>query len=334
MKAALLLFGMLSLSSVNLKSSEPQSFLYSIFPDESNISFSLMKGGFSGAKIYRVNVSGREYVVRCSTEIVDLGELSQEFIVQKIAARGGVAPEIVYSDPETGTIVMEYIVDNLDKGVNLEGFKKNPGSIQRFVEMVRKLHDCSVSEFVISDRIALNDVGESYKKIPRGFLEEKDQSLLDSIVNTQWPSGKKVLSHNDLHLGNVLYDKDQFWFIDWEIAGLSHPFYDLAYFANFQLLSKEEGKELLGMYLERKVTDDEFYDLNALRKIAFGFTASKMFDDVGSFHEDLKIPKEGEEEICSLKDFFIALSLEKIDLSDMRDLYRSALLFLRASESF
>ena len=199
---------------------------------------------------------------------------------------------------------------------------------------IKKLHDFEAPELVINDRIALDDVKQSYKKIPKGFLEPKDQSLLDSIVNTHWPSGKKVISHNALHLGNVLYDKDRFWFIDWEIAGLSHPFYDLAYFANFQLLSKEAGKKLLAIYLERQVTDEEFRDLNILRKITFGFTASTMLDEVTSFHADLKISRKEEETRLSLKDFFAALSLGKIDLTDERTIYRSSLLFLRASEAF
>lgn len=88
------------------------------------------------------------------------------------------------------------------------------------------------------------------------------------------------------------------------------------------------------VYLERQATDKEFQDLNILRKIAFGFSASAMLREIPFFHSRLKIPKEKEEELSSLKELFAALGLGKIDLTDERTLYRAALLFLRASEAF
>jgi len=146
--------------------------------------------------------------------------------------------------------------------------------------------------------------------------------------------GKKTLCHNDFHTKNILYDGDRFWLIDWEIAALSHPFYDLAYFAIFQLMSEQEGNKLLAIYLEREPTENELQDFKLLRRIAYGFIATAMLSETVSFEHEVKTPSVGEEELHTLKEFFIAMDLGKINLLNKRDLYRSALLYLRASAAF
>ena len=49
--------------------------------------------------------------------------------------------------------------------------------------------------------------------------------------------GRRAFSHNDLAPGNVLWDGSLVWIVDWEAAGLEHPYVDLATFSNFSSLA-------------------------------------------------------------------------------------------------
>ena len=58
---------------------------------------------------------------------------------------------------------------------------------------------------------------------------------------------KLVFCHNDLNLSNIIYT-DNIYFIDWDYAGLNHPYYDIATLLNALDLSQDEEKYFLNSY--------------------------------------------------------------------------------------
>lgn len=80
------------------------------------------------------------------------------------------------------------------------------------------------------------------------------------------PSG--VVSHNDVNPGNVLWDGARAWLVDWEVAGLGHPFYDLAVLTMFLQLEDAAAHELLAMQERRSIDDTERATFAAQRRLA------------------------------------------------------------------
>jgi aminoglycoside phosphotransferase (APT) family kinase protein len=79
---------------------------------------------------------------------------------------------------------------------------------------------------------------------------------------------RRVLGHNDLNPGNVLWDGTRAWLVDWEVTGLAHPFYDLAVLTLFVPMDDASAHGLLALQEQRPVDDDARATFAALRRLA------------------------------------------------------------------
>jgi thiamine kinase-like enzyme len=63
----------------------------------------------------------------------------------------------------------------------------------------------------------------------------------------------KVLSHNDLHQGNLLWNQ-KYYFLDWEYAGMNHPCFDIASIVKSLQLNQSQINEMsLGYKFSNKL---------------------------------------------------------------------------------
>ena len=67
-------------------------------------------GGLSGAKLYKVGVKGRDYLIRYTSGIFGYKEIHQEFYIQESMSHQHIAPKVYYSNPDQGIIVMDFIL--------------------------------------------------------------------------------------------------------------------------------------------------------------------------------------------------------------------------------
>lgn len=305
-----------------------------IFPNEEDLKIEAVGGGLSGAKIYKVLTAGKEFLVRYSSGIFGPKGIFQEFAIQKQMGSEGASPKVHYSNPERGIVAMEYVRNELATGRDPNILNKIPGSSENLMKLIRQVHDCQNLDGQIIERVALDYVKRSYQEIPHGFLDKEDAALLKRIVNTAWPKGKHVLTHNDFRSGNLLYDAQRFWLIDWELGGLGHPFYDVAYFANYQTLLPKEGEDLLSLYLERKPGGEELKDFRDLRRIAFGFSATLALPGLAEIEDEVKQPRAREPSFNSLIELWQRIDEGSLDFDVPRDEYRISLFLLRASADY
>ncbi len=94
---------------------------------------------------------------------------------------------------------------------------------------------------------------------------------------------RQVLAHGDLNPSNVLWDGTRVWFIDWDGAGLCHPYLDLATISNFLSLPDEAATALLGMQEQSAVDTEEvvlFYAYRNLMRIVYGSLFLSMIADL------------------------------------------------------
>ncbi|MCH9633477.1 MAG: hypothetical protein S4CHLAM7_02020 [Chlamydiae bacterium] len=305
-----------------------------IFPNKKELKIEAVGGGLSGAKIYKVITTEKEFLVRYSSGIFGSKGILQEFAIQKQMGFNGISPEIYYSNPERGIVAMDYVHNELAAGRDPNIINKIPNAYESLMKLIREVHDTQELDGQIIERIALDYVKRSYHELPNDFLSKEDSKLLDRVVNTPWPAGKHVLTHNDFRSENLLYDGSRFWFIDWELGGLGHPFYDVAYFANYQTLFPKEGEELLSLYLERVPSDKELEEFSQLRRIAFAFSATLALPGLAKIKDEVKQPRDGEPTFNNLKELWQRIDEGSLNFDVPRDEYRISLFLLRASADY
>jgi thiamine kinase-like enzyme len=74
-----------------------------------------------------------------------------------------------------------------------------------------------------------------------------------------------VPGHNDLLNANFIDDGDRIWIVDWEYAGMSDRFFDLANFSVNHDLDAEQDRLLLSAYRSADATDRDLANLRLMR---------------------------------------------------------------------
>jgi thiamine kinase-like enzyme len=170
---------------------------------------------------------------------------SAEAAANLIAARIGVAPELVGVDPMTGGVVTRYIEG---RPVSIDELRTEP-MLRAVVNALRQVH-----------RAGAVDVQFHHFSIIRGYHElaaryaviepfdYEEAARIIALVESVRPFRPSVLGHNDLLNANFLYD-GAIRILDWEYAGTADPFFDLANLSVNNALGHDRDEALLSHYL-------------------------------------------------------------------------------------
>ena len=155
------------------------------------------------------------------------------------------APRVLYSDIAAGILIWEYIsgTQSLFTG---KKFKAN--DLYQLGSCLYSLHSHPIpkdSIDIFSNSMSLYQslLVDSSEKI----LFKKALNLYNELLQD---ATNKVLSHNDLHPGNLLWNK-KCYFLDWEYSGVNHPCFDIASLVKSLKLNKSQIKELSNGYKSR-----------------------------------------------------------------------------------
>ena len=188
--------------------------------------------GSTGKRSYRVAAEGQQYVVRLGEGLhgVTLG-LEAEADLTRAAAADGLAPEVVGTDPATGTLVTRYLAD---ARVWTEATARSPREIARVAALLRKLHALKVPLPVLeAEHVARHYVAEAHRRRPHDTeahrrkphdTENADLARELTMLAEEYDSrfSPTVVCHNDLVADNIL-DTGDLKLIDFEYAVLAHP---------------------------------------------------------------------------------------------------------------
>jgi len=210
-----------------------------------------LQGGFS-AKLFLVTTPDKKYVVRFLQEA--LHQNPNEIACLQIASRAGYGPHVYSTDREGRYVVMEYInsrpITKEDR--NSAKFYRALGDVlykihhgQDFPEKKEPL------EWTKHDLVTLSQ-HESTKNIAARI-----QMLLPIVERPFSAIPDRAPCHNDLNPGNLLYTGDSFKVIDFETAGQSNPYFDIATVIQFYCLTTKDENELLNAYFSRALTKEE-----------------------------------------------------------------------------
>ncbi|MDP9148947.1 MAG: aminoglycoside phosphotransferase family protein [Myxococcota bacterium] len=270
----------------------------------------LIAVGLSGARVYAVSSTRGELVLRVNAGGANAARWAQQLRVLRRAAAHGIAPAIVHVDDTARAIV-----STRAPGVPLVAGLMDPGqrsaAIASVVDQLRALHAIDVIGIEERDPLVHAYEHAAAQRRRPGFpaWAAALDPVFDSIATTLARDPRRVVSHNDLNPANVLWDGARAWLVDWEVAGLAHPFYDLAVLAMFLQLDDAAALGLLARQEQRPVDDVMRATFAALRRLAALFCGLVF----ASLVPDLNLlPASGP----SLSEFYAGLRAGRLDLRD------------------
>jgi aminoglycoside phosphotransferase (APT) family kinase protein len=181
----------------------------------------------ASASIYRIEADGRPWLLRLeSLQRDEVRDPYRAYACMRIAADAGIAPAVLHADATTGVAIMAFVPAR-----PLDGF---PGGSQALARALGALA-ARLQATPLFPPVA------DYRAIVGGLLERlRATGLYGSLLDPHrdgferlreaypWDESTLVSSHNAPHPGNILFDGERLWLIDWETAYRNDPAVDLA----------------------------------------------------------------------------------------------------------
>jgi len=174
----------------------------------------------------------------------------------RLAARAGLAPEVVFADPRDGTLVTRFV----DGARPMDAAAlRRPGGRERAVAVLRRLHGMEERFAGAFDPFAAIARYEALAArrggaLPDGFAAAR--AALRARYEAL-PAAPAVPCHGDPVPANFLDDGARAWLIDFEYAGNFDRLWDLAYLAAEAGLADADRDRLFRAYLDRPPTAAE-----------------------------------------------------------------------------
>ena len=209
--------------------------------------------GASGAGVFKVTANRAEYILRIEGPPDGLRDPARQYACWKIAAEAGVASRLLYADAEAGVAVTDFIAAETGSAQ-----RSKAESLRMIVKAVRDLHEAPLFPGLV-------DYLEGVDALIRSCLEtgilakraiEKHLKFYGELA-AAYPRKNQdlVSSHNDLNPGNVLFQKERVWLVDWESAFAADRYVDLAAIANFFTAEERERELVLQSYFGAALND-------------------------------------------------------------------------------
>lgn len=214
-----------------------------------------VSAGLSGAGVYRVEASGRAYVLKVSDPAEPIDAWRRTLQIRQLASEAGVAPRVVHVDEVQRAVLSLFVEDRA-----FAAFYHTPDSsnaaLALLARTLRRVHDLPLPRdanagdprhhlaHVWSGALAGFRVPQFAETVIRGLLSHDPPA----------PERAPALCHNDLNPSNLVFDGENILLLDWETAGPNDPLYDLATVSMFFRMDEAECRRLLSEYDESPVS--------------------------------------------------------------------------------
>jgi len=176
------------------------------------------------------------------------------------AARAGVSPEVIFSDPASGIMVTQFI-ESADT-MTPQLFKTRSGAPARAGDAFRTLHQ---SGAVFNFRFELFAMIDEYLGILSGKTVELPDGYHDILKEAE--RVRKALAahplpsaacHCDPLCENFLDAAERMWIVDWEYSGMNDPMWDLADLSIEAGFDTDQDEQMLHAYFGGEPRPDQF----------------------------------------------------------------------------
>lgn len=235
----------------------------------------LLKGGLSGAGVYKIMVNGLAYVLK-----LDQPNDLDIYATTKIAAAAGLAPELYYADHKEGISISAFI-----DAKPIRGSFANPAELaQRLGLLIRDMHGMPLFERTNDMRAMADGFIAPLKTLQAltGLAIDEAFGYYEKIRAVYpWQDPDKVSSHNDLNPNNILFDGKHIRVIDWDAAFANDRYVDLAIAAISFANAPDLANTLLEAYFGTAFNDYHRARFFLMLQICRIIYASLMFQLAG-----------------------------------------------------
>jgi thiamine kinase-like enzyme len=223
-----------------------------------------LTGGITNRN-FRVRLGGVDYVLRlhgANTGMLGIDRESER-IANEAAARLGIAPAVAAA-PE-GCLVTTFIACRAPEHGELAARAEQLG------RALRAFHASGVSlpsTFWVPDLLAqyAAQLRERGATAPHGLEGASDAARL---IARALPLQSARPCHNDLLAGNIILTaKDEVMLVDWEYAGMGHPYFDLGNLSVNNGFDDEADERLLAAYHGEPAADRQRAALKLMRVLS------------------------------------------------------------------
>lgn len=205
-------------------------------------------GGMSNYT-YHVVVNGHDYVIRIANHE---GKIFVNYPIEKLhlflLEPYGVTSKTLYYDTKSGIKIACYL-----PGHNLTKELTNADYEGVAIEL-KYLHSLSieginydmVGRFTRYEKLVNNHLSSTYLELKALWLDE---------YKAHYEAIPKVFTHGDAQRSNIINDRDKYYLVDFEFAGMNDPFFDIASFGNIDFFN--DSLRLLNYYLKREAFPHE-----------------------------------------------------------------------------
>ncbi len=206
-------------------------------------------GGTTTASTFRLEARGRHYLLRVEGEPSPLRNPHQ-YVSMRIATEAGIAPEIHYIDEAARIVVIDF--------VEQQPLKTYPGGPRALAQALGELFSRVQATPVFPYYVNYADiVARLFAHVRRtglfaaGLLDAHVERL--ELIREAYDEDttRLVSSHNDPTPGNILFDGERLWLIDWESACRNDPLVDAAIVLDHFARSQELEDVLLKAWFGR-----------------------------------------------------------------------------------
>ena len=222
--------------------------------------------GLSGAAVYDVSTDAGDFVVRILVD-ASLEEWQRRISLLRVVADAALAPKLVWVDEGARAIVSPKIAAHLSRR------SPTPQSVRTRSRVSSTCSPVCIASppppFLPSIRSPRRGrSGSSRARSPRfPAWSSPAVALIDRAAALLDADPRRVPSHNDMNPTNVLWDDTRAWLVDWDVSGLTHPYYDLAVLAMFLRLDDAVALDLLARQEESTITPEQAETFRALRQL-------------------------------------------------------------------
>ena len=208
-----------------------------------------LEGGLTN-QTFLVQTTNRHVILRLNSPNSEkLGlDRTQEFQALRQAGKAGLAPEIIYCNVDTDTLITQFIPGNFWNEADFQSID----NIHRLVSLIKSIHTLPAIDGTLDfvQRIQHYWLSiNSDKNISRELkkIEPQIQYRIEASIAA---NSKPCLCHNDLLSSNLITINNKLFAIDWEYAAMGDPYFDLAVVAEGNMLDQSTTNILLAAYVD------------------------------------------------------------------------------------
>ena len=223
-------------------------------------------GGLTNQNLLIETANGEKFVVRLPGKDTDLFGIDRknEHAISRVAWEIGIAPEPVAFLSEHEILVTRFV-----DGVPID--TNDPAAIRNVARLLHQLHAAPEVPGVFDLPLVIDDYIATAKQFDVNHPNELSEALefSDKIISAIERCPKvSAPCHNDLIAANFIQSRDQLYLLDWEYAGMGHPYVDLGNCAVNFCMDETACAIFMESYLGREPSTGEMAQLHLLRVLS------------------------------------------------------------------